>query len=134
MQAADLARGALGQPAALEAGCDADLADIGDAFRPTGDPDAPFGPHSHGGQGVIGQVAGDEDMARVALDGRAQEVVRLPLEAHGDGARHGHRSDECADGRLIVRGGQREAELVAAHRRPSRSPWRFSDSRRKSGL
>ena len=135
VQLADLPGRPLCEPATLEPRRDADLADVGDPCLCPGDPDAPFGPHGHGGQGAVGQVAGDQDVAGVALDGGAQEVVGLPLEAHADGARHRHRPDECPDLRLVLAGRQPEPELVAAaHRRPSSSPWRLSDSRRKSGL
>jgi len=83
------------------------------------------------GQLAVGQMSRDEDVAGVAHDRAAEEVVRLALEADRHGARHRDAADEAPDLRLVGRSGERELELLrCSHRRPSRMPWRFNASRR----
>ena len=135
VQLRQLQDGALHQPASLEPRRDADLADVGHPRLLAVDVDTTLRPDHDRGQGAVGLVPRDEDVAGVALDGGAQEVVGLPREAHADGAGHGQPAHERADLGLVGTRRRREAELRrSAHRSPSCRPWRLNDSRRNSGL
>ena len=126
----------LDQPAPAESLGHADLADVADALLPPVHERPPLGPAADPRQTPRAPLAGDDHVAGIAHDRRAQEVVRLAGEADRDRAGHRRRADQGADVRLVVRRRQRtsKASTALAHRRPRRMPCFLKASRRKSGL
>jgi hypothetical protein len=99
---------ALQQPAAGVPGRRTDLADVADRRLDPVQEDASLAAEEDPGERTARLHAGHDHLVRVAHDRRAQEVVRLALEAQGHVARHGDRAHEPPDVRLVRRPGDRE--------------------------